>query len=283
MSDIPIDDEDDDLGGFVSPFGGEVGESGAPSNIGSIQQEIEPVKTNHSVETFTCPICLLPLTTTPLKPPSTLQLEELLHHTFKTYTDPCHHGFCLDCIQTWFKHQSTIGSLPTCPLCKSIITSLVLIESENDQHEPILFRRIGILERPFVDTSSNLYHPFWLVHRKRIYYANWEPVNLKDGGESNEDNARKLVFSDRTKNFVARELKVLLGNDVYESWMLDYVIQVFKQPLNAIVNTLEEQFVLSGDIARKFVKEVVRFEKSGLNVATFDETIEYEPAQWKES
>lgn len=155
---------------------------------------------------------------------------------------PCFHEFCLNCITFWLKISQS------CPICRS-------------PTEKLAYNFISPDHFDIIPTSKSMdIKPDSYSHR-RILYSNKKLYPfIKDLKTKNS-----MILSSRVREFMSRELKVLLS-DLYEEWMVEYIFKCLVK---------DDEIEILNEYSSQFKRHVLYFIRSGLNVKAFDECVEF--------
>jgi hypothetical protein len=216
----------------------------------------------------TCAICLL----------NTISNPSML--------TPCYHVFCIQCITPWL--ERSMGA--SCPLCKQKPTGIIFdIESE-DKFEKLDLTNY-LIDNKMEEEENEDCTMFDLPFNNRdkrfeVYFTPLECVldtknvhKLYGKFSSSYFNKMKSFISDATRNWIARDLKVLLRLEDVDL-LCDLVmgllskIDIVKEE-DLFVCNLVEYFANERE-ARHFVRELGLFLQSGLSMESYDSRAKYQ-------
>jgi hypothetical protein len=225
---------------------------------------------------LTCPICLEP-------------------YLDRTYLRECLHSFCFACAARWLRHH------PVCPLCKQTPISLIYVASpptssniQSESHQIKDSNRTDAAPLPvterFVECTLDELKPpprlpgKWLdrrsVYRRRLC-PDHPPCRIKA--------ERVLPYHmRRLRPFIERELYSLLGEELVDTIVINYVLSSFTDPPRAgecdrtasdwSDMVIARLAVYLGEVdARIFLREVMTFVRSGWDMNTYDRKVSYRP------
>ncbi|KAI8354063.1 hypothetical protein BD560DRAFT_426897 [Blakeslea trispora] len=210
-----------------------------------------------------------------MKPTCTICLETFEN---RTYTRPCFHSFCFQCIRHWINVAST-----QCPVCRQEINSLVYnINEEENTFDEYHLKDKGekkLHDPPLNTKRYNSPEKRIRLERQKIYRGLIKPTYYPEPlTQHAQFDVLTTEYIPRTRLFLQNEYRNIMGIEQPDEFLIDHLIKILLIPSQERKSTMYDKKTIQElsawldndeDVVRRLLDELIAYLKSGLSYRHF--------------